>query len=115
MILRILSFIVLFLSAMFLPWPVAMILTAGLMAAFSWFAEAIIIGFLLGVLYSFQNGDSGFLFSFFAASPIIALLVEEFFKQFVQKKGVLSRFIIFLIGAISILLLWVIFKTALHV
>ena len=112
-ILRIASFISLLLAAVFLPWPVAAGLAAVFMAAFSWFWEAAIVGFLLGSIYGFSGGS--LFFAFFVSSFVASLLVEEYFKNLFQGKNIISYVIIFFSGGAAIVLFWLAFKLMLYV
>lgn len=114
MIFRIASSIVLFLSVIFAPWPAVAALAVLLAAPFSLFLEMIIAGLLLGAIYCFSRGGSGFLFAFFVASFTIAFIIEEFLKRFIREKSILSSFFIAFVGGIAIVLLWVIFKITLY-
>lgn len=109
MLIRIISFVALFLSAVFLPWPVLMGMTTIAIATFYWFWEAIVIGFLLGAACGFPSG-SDFLFAFFASSFIIVLLIEEYLKRLIQGQNIVSRAIIALSGGAAFALLWLIFN-----
>ncbi len=113
--LRILSFIILILSAIFTSWPVTAALAVFLAASFSVFWEMILAGFLLGAIYGFPEGGSGFLFSFFVLSFSAAFIIEEFLKRFIRERSIFSSLFVALIGAIVIALLWLIFKIILYV
>lgn len=111
--LRITSFIVLLLTAVFAPWLVTAVLTVFFIAAFSWFWEAIIIGFFLGSIHGF-SAEGSLLFAFFASSFIAGLLAEEYFKNLFQGKNVISHAIIFFSGGATIVLFWLAFKLMLY-
>ena len=111
--LRIVSFIALFLAAVFAPWPVTALMAVVLMAVFSWFWEPILIGFLLGAEYEFSN-DHGFLFVFFISSFIVAFFTEECIKRFIEGKNIISYFLVAFSGGAVIALLWTIFKIIIH-
>ncbi len=115
LVLRIISFIVLFLSVIFAPWPVVAALAVLLAASFSLFLEMIIVGLLLGVIYGFSGGESGFLFTFFVVSFAAAFIIEEFLKRFIREKNILSSFFIAFVGGITIVLSWLIFNITLYV
>ena len=114
MIFRIAFSIILFLSVIFAPWPVTAALAVLLAASFSLFWEMIIAGLLLGVIYGFPKGGSGFLFAFFVVSFTAALIIEEFLKRFIRERSIFSSLFIALIGGIAVALLWVIFKITLY-
>lgn len=115
MILRILSSIILILSAIFAPWPVTAALAVLFAASFSLFWEMIIAGLLLGAVYGLPGGESGFLFTFFIVSFTAAFVIEEFLKRFTREQNIFSSFFIALAGGITIALLWMIFKITLYV
>lgn len=108
-ILRITSFIVLFLSVAFFPWPVTAGLAVIAMALFSWPWEIIIIGFLLGAVYGFENKGI-FIFLFFVLSFSISLLGEECFKKFIQGENIISRILAVFSGASIIVFFWLFLK-----
>ena len=112
LILRITAFIVLFLSAVFFPWPVVAFLAVIFVAAFSWFFEAAATGLLLGVIYG-SAGTGAFNFIFFTASFAAAIFSAEFFKKIIEGENIISRAVIALIGGITVAILWLIFKLAL--
>ena len=114
MILRIASFILLFLSAVFAPWPVTVGVAVIFAALFSWFWEIVIIGFLLGAIYGFSKGQSGLLFSFFVSIFAAVFLVEESVKQFIEGKNIVSYVLIAISGGISSVLLWLIFRAVIN-
>ena len=113
-ILRIISFIVLFLGIVFLPWPVVAGLAAVFMAIFSWYWEAVLIGFFLGSVYGLEKGNASLLFVFFVFSLTLALFAEEFFKNLIQGKNIISRGLVAFSGSFLIFLFWVIFKILTH-
>ena len=115
MILRIASFIILFLSVIFAPWPVAAALAVLLAASFPLFWEMIIAGLLLGAIYGLPKGGSGFLFAFFVVSFTAALVIEKFLKRFIRERSIFSSLFVALAGGITVALLWVIFKITLYV
>ncbi len=108
-VLRIISFIILFLSAVATPWPVTAGLAVIFIAAFPWFWEAFIVSLALGVMYDFPSGPQ-FLFLFFVSSFSSALFVEEYFKRLIEGQNILSRIIIAVSGAITIVLFWLLLK-----
>ncbi len=114
LILRISSFIVLLLLTVFAPWFI--VVGAALVAAaiFPWFWENIVIGFLLGSIYGFSGGGA-LLFSFLVSGLIISFLTEEYSKQIIGGKNVLSYTLIMLSGGVAIFLLWLAFKIFLYV
>jgi len=114
MILRTASFIFLFLSAVFAPWPVTVGVAIVFAALFSWFWEMVIIGFLLGAMYGFSKGQSGFLFSFFVSVFIAVFFVEESVKRFIEGKNFISYAFTALSGGISSVLLWLIFRAVIY-
>ncbi len=114
MILRIVSSIILFLSVIFAPWPVTAALAVLLAALFSLFWEMIIAGLLLGAIYGFPKGGSGFLFAFFIVSFTAALIIEEFLKRFIRERSIFSSLFVAIIGGIVIALFWIIFKITLY-
>ncbi len=109
-ILRIISFIILFLGVVFLPWPVVAGLAAVFMAIFSWYWEAVFIGFFLGSVYGFEKSNAGLLFIFFVFSLTLALFAEEYFKNLIQGKNIVSRGLVAFSGSCLIFLFWLIFK-----
>ncbi len=113
-ILRIISFIVLFLGIVFLPWPVMAGLAAVFMAIFSWYWEAVFISFFLGSVYGFEKSNASLLFVFFVFSLTLALFIEEYFKNFIQGNNFLSHALVALSGGGLIFLFWVIFKILLY-
>ncbi len=113
-ILRISSFIVLLLLAVFAPWFLVAGLALIAAAVFPWFWENIVIGFLLGSVYGFSGGGS-LLFAFLASGFIISFLVEEYSTRLIEGKNVLSYALIVLCGGIAIFLFWLAFKIALYV
>jgi len=113
-ILRIAFLIVLFLSVIFLPWFVTLGLAIIATTLFLWFWEIIIIGILLGALYSFSK-DSKFLFTFFIFGPAMILFFEEYLKQIIQGKNIISYAIIAFSGGVLLIALWIIFKIAIYV
>lgn len=113
-ILRIIAFIVLFLGIVFLPWPVVVALAAIFMAIFSWYWEAVFIGFFLGSVYGFEKSNASLLFVFFVFSLISALFAEEFFKNLIQGKNIVSRALVTFGGSCLIFLFWLIFKIFSH-
>lgn len=115
MILRIAFSIILFLSVIFAPWPVTAALAVLLAASFLLFWEMIIAGLLLGAIYGFSRGESGFLFAFFVVSFTVAFIIEEFLKRFIRERSIFSSLFVATIGGIAITLLWVIFKITLYV
>ncbi len=110
MILRITSFIVLFLSAVFAPWQITAGMATILIAAFPRFWEAIPVGFLIGAIYGFPKGESGFLFAFFVSIFALAFFIEEYFKRFIQGRNIISYALIAFSGGSLISLLWLVFK-----
>lgn len=106
---RILSFIVLFLSAVIMPWPVAAGLAAVLITVFPWFWEAIIVSFFLGAIYDFSSGPK-LIFLFFILSFCSALLAEEYLKSIIENKNILSRIIVAFSGIVIIFLFWLFLK-----
>ncbi len=113
-ILRIISFIVLFLGIVFLPWPITVGLAAVFMAVFSWYWEAVLIGFFLGSVYGFSEKNASLLFVFFVFSLASALFAEEFFKNLIQGKNIISRGLVAFSGGCLIFLFWAIFKIFFH-
>ncbi len=113
LVLRISSFIVLLLLTVFAPWFI--VVGAALVAAavFPWFWENIVIGFLLGSIYGFSGG--ALLFSFLVSGLIISFLTEEYSKQIIEGKNILSYVLIMFSGGIAIFLLWLAFKIFLYV
>lgn len=109
MILRILAFILLFLSAVMAPWPVAAGLAAVFFAVFPWFWEAVAASFFLGVIYDFSRGPK-LIFLFFILSFCSALFAEEYLKSVIEDKNILSRIIVALSGAAVIFLFWLFLK-----
>ena len=105
LILRIASFIILIVSAVVAPWFVTATLAVIAMTLFSWFYEAVAVGFLLGAVYGF-SGKGVYLFAFFPASFTISLFIEERSKNFFQRKNIISRTLIVFSGALSVILLW---------
>ena len=114
MIFRIASFIVLILSTVFAPWPVTAGLAVLSAALFPWFWEMVVVGLLLGVLYGFPAGGSGFLFAFFVSSFSVSLLAEEYLKKFISERSIISSVFITIAGGIVIALLWIILQTTLY-
>lgn len=114
LILRIISFIVLFLSAVFFPWPATVGLAALFMAIFSWYWEAVFISFFLGAIYGFSKDGVNFLPAFFLVVLTAALFAEECFKNFIQGKNIISRGLVAFGGGFLIFLFWLIFKIFLH-
>ena len=114
LILRIISFIILFLVIVFLPWPAVAGLAVIFMAVFSWYWEAVFIGFFLGSVYGLEKSNASLLFVFFALSLTITLFSEEFFKNLIQGKNIISRAIVAFGGGFLIFLFWIIFKIFLH-
>jgi hypothetical protein len=110
MILRIIFLIILLLSAMFAPWQITAGMATVLMAAFSRFWEAIPVGFLVGAIYGFPRGESGFLFAFFVSIFALAFIIEEYFKRLAQGRNIISYALIAFSGGILISLLWLVFK-----
>ena len=111
-ILRIIAFIILFLGAVFFPWPAVALLAVVFIVAFSWFFEAAAIGLLLGVIYgSAAAGSLNFIF--FTASFAAAIFSAEFFKKIIEGENIVSRAVIALIGGITIGILWLVFKLVL--
>ncbi|OHA15365.1 MAG: hypothetical protein A3A10_01425 [Candidatus Tagabacteria bacterium RIFCSPLOWO2_01_FULL_42_9] len=108
------AFAILSLSAAFLPWPVVLFLAVFFIALFSWFWEAIIIGFLLASFYGLSGGESGFLPAFFVLSFGVALFIEEYFKVVLERKKILSFGVIIASGGISVFLLWLLFELTLY-
>jgi len=113
-ILRIASFIVLFLGIVFLPWPLTVGLAAIFMAVFSWYWEAVFIGFFLGSVYGFSESNASLLFVFFVFSLTLALFAEEYFKNLIQGKNIISRSLVAFSGSCLIFLFWAIFKILSH-
>jgi hypothetical protein len=113
-ILRIISFIVLFLGIVFLPWPVVAGLAAIFIAIFSWYWEAVFMGFLLGSVYGLEKSDASLLFVFFTFSLTTVLFAEEFFKNLIQGKNIISRAIVAFGGGCLLFLFWLIFKIFLY-
>lgn len=113
-ILRITSFIILFLGIVFLPWPVVAGLAAIFIAIFSWYWEAVFIGFFLGSVYGFSEKNTSLLFVFFVFSLTSALFAEEFFKNLIQGKNIISRSLVAFSGSCLIFLFWAIFKILSH-
>lgn len=113
LVLRISSFIVLLLLAVFAPW--FLVAGAALVAAavFPWFWENIVIGFLLGSIYGFSGGS--LLFAFLASGFTASFLVEEYSKRLIEGKNALSYALIVFSGGIAIFLFWLAFKIALYV
>lgn len=111
---RIISFIVLFFSVIFFPWPYVAGLSIILMAIFPWFWEAILIAILLGALYTSPKGYSKFFFIFFAASFILTFFFMECFKRFFEGRNVISYILIVLSGAVPFAFIWFVFKTLLE-
>jgi hypothetical protein len=110
LILRIISFIILFLSVAFLPWPVTVALTLMAIAVFPWFWEAVIMGIFLGAMYGSES-----LFAFFIFSLTMVFFVEEYLKSIIQGQNIISRAIIILSGGMLFFLLWLIFNLVIHV
>ncbi len=111
-IFRILSFIVLFLSAIITPWPVAAGLAAVFFAIFPWFWEAIIVSFFLGVIYDFSSGPK-LIFLFFVLSFCLALFAEEYLKSVIERGNILPRAIAAFLGAAIIFFFWLFLKLVL--
>ncbi len=99
-------------SAVVAPWFVTALFAIIAITLFSWFYEAVAVGFLLGAVYGF-SGKGVYLFAFFPVSFTVALFIQERSKNFIQRKNIISRTLIVFSGAFSIIFLWFVFKEAL--
>lgn len=109
---RILSFVILVVCVAMAPWYIVAALLVVAISFFSWFWEAIVIGYILGAVYGF-SGRGLYLFVFFPVSFTIVLFFEERLKNFFQRRNFVSRAIIVFSGALSVVVLWIIFEKAL--
>lgn len=110
--LRILSFVILAVCVVMAPWYIVAALLVIAISFFSWFWEAIAIGYILGTVYGF-SGKGLYLFIFFPVSFAIVIFFEEQLKNFFQRRNFVSRAIIIFSGALSAAILWIIFEEAL--